>query len=122
MAQRFGEGKFTIRKWHKRTTVEIGSHTPHRLQDTLNAGQEEIAAQLRTHLRLSLDNLLAVAREFIEPTVSRSSLDRLPRRRAVNRLPEPEVEKIQVKSFIAREPGYIHMDVKYLPQMEDETE
>lgn len=121
LAQRFGVGKFTIRKWRKRSTVEDRSHTPHRLQTTLNAAQEEIVVYLRTHLRLSLDDLLAVVREFIEPAMSRSALDRLLRRRGINRLPEPEVEKTQVKSFKAYEPGYIHMDVKYLPQMEDET-
>lgn len=54
--------------------------------------------------------------------MSRSALDRLLRRRGVNRLPEPEVERTQVKSFKAYEPGYVHVDVKYLPQMEDETE
>lgn len=122
LAQRFGVGKFTIRKWRKRSTVEDGSHTPHRLQTTLNAGQEEIVVYLRTHLRLSLDDLLAVVREFIEPAMSRSALDRLLRRRGVNRLPEPEVQKTQVKTFKAYEPGYIHMDVKYLPQMQDEDE
>ncbi|MBQ0930621.1 hypothetical protein KAK07_23715 [Ideonella sp. 4Y16] len=92
LVQRFGVGKFTIRKWRKRTTVEDGSHTPHRLQTTLNVGQEEIVVYLRTHLRLSLDDLLAVVREFIEPAMSRSALDRLLRRRGVNRLPEPEVQ------------------------------
>lgn len=122
LAQRFGVGKFTIREWRKRTTVEDGSHTPHRLQTTLNAGQEEIVVYLRTHLHLSLDDLLAVVWEFIEPGMSRSALDRLLRRRGVNRLPEPEVEKTQVRSSKAYAPGYVHMDVKYLPQKEDETE
>jgi hypothetical protein len=51
---------------------------------------------------LSLDDLLAVVREFIEPAMSRSALDRLLRRRGVNRLPEPEVEKTQVKSLSRR--------------------
>ena len=55
----------------------------------------------RTHLRLSLDDLLAVAREFIEPPMSRSGLDRLLRRRGVNRLPEPEITATQVKAFKA---------------------
>jgi transposase len=115
LAQRFGVGKFTIRKWRKRSTVEDGSHTPHRLQTTLNAAQEEIVVYLRRHLRLSLDDLLAVVREFIEPSMSRSALDRLLRRRGVNRLPEPEVTATQVKSFKAYEPGYVHVDGKYLP-------
>lgn len=60
LAQRFGVGKFTLRKRRKRTSVEDGSHTPHRLQTTLNARQEEIVVYLRTYLRLSMDDLLAV--------------------------------------------------------------
>jgi transposase InsO family protein len=121
LAAQFGVGRLTIRKWRKRGTTEDGSHTPHRLQTTLNAGQEEIVVYLRTQLRLSLDDLLAAVREFIEPAMSRSALDRLLRRRGINRLPEPEVTPTQVKSFKAYEPGYVHMDVKYLPQMQDET-
>lgn len=122
LALRCGVGKFTIRRWRRRSTVEDGSHTPHRLQTTLNAGHEEIVVYLRMQLRLSLDDLLVVVREFIEPLMSRSALDRLLRRRGVNRLPEPEATATQLKSFKAYEPGYVHMDVKYLPQMQDESE
>jgi hypothetical protein len=119
LAQRFGVGKFTIRRGRKRSTVEDASHTPHRLQTTLSAGQEEIVVHLCSHLRLSLDDLLAVEREFIEPAISRSGPDRLLRWRGVNRLPEPEGTLPQVKSFKAHEPGDDHMAVKYLPQMQD---
>ena len=115
LAERFNVGRSTIRKWRQRHGVQDASHTPHRLQTTLNAGQEELVVYLRSQLRLPLDDLLAVIHEFIEPAMSRSALDRLLRRRGVNRLPEPEVEKPQVKSFKAYEPGYVHMDVKYLP-------
>lgn len=44
--------------------------------------------------------------------MSRSVLDRLLRRRGHCRLPVPAKP----------EPGYIHVDVKYLPQMEDESQ
>ena len=53
------------------------SHTPHRLQTTLNAGQEELVVYLRSQLRLPLDDLLAVVRECIHPTMGRSSLHRI---------------------------------------------
>ncbi|BCN40574.1 hypothetical protein ALDI51_38930 [Alicycliphilus denitrificans] len=76
---------------------------------------------LHTHLRLSQDDLLAVVREFIKPAMSLPALDRLLRRRGVNHLPEPEVEKTQSKTLKAYEPGCVHMDVKYLPQMQDEA-
>ncbi|WP_130480028.1 hypothetical protein [Sphaerotilus mobilis] len=89
-------------------------------QTTLNAGQEEIVVYLRRQFSLSLDDLQVVVREFIAPAMTRSALDRLLRRRRVNRQPEPEVAPTAVKSFHAYEPGYVHINVKYLPQMHDE--
>ncbi len=77
LAQQYGIGLDTVRKWRHRTTVQDASHTPHRLQTTLNAAQEELVVYLRTQLLLPLDDLLAVVREFIEPAMSRSALDRL---------------------------------------------
>jgi transposase InsO family protein len=75
---------------------------------------------LRRYLMLPLDDLLAVVHEFIEPSMSRSALDRLLRRRGISKLPKPEVMVEPAQAFKAYTPGYIHMDVKYLPQMQDE--
>src|SRR5574337_2130 len=121
LARQFNVCRDTIRKWRKRDTVQDGSHTAHRLQTTLNAGQEELVIYLRTQLLLPLDDLLAVVREFIEPDMSRSALDRLLRRRGHSRLPVPAKPANATQPFKAYEPGYIHIDVKYLPQMADET-
>ncbi len=96
------------------------SHTPHRLQTTLNARQEELVFYLRKQLRLPLDYLLAVVREFIHPTMGHSSLHRLLVRRGVDKLPKPSTESSPARPFNAYEPGYVHIYVKYLPQMADE--
>ena len=80
LAAQYGIGVGTVRKWRHRTSVHDASYTAHRLQTTLNAGQEELVIYLRTQL-LPLDDLLAVVREFIEPAMSRLALDRLLRRR-----------------------------------------
>ena len=120
LAQQYGIGIGTVRKWRGRTTVHDASHTAHRLQTTLNAGQEELVIYLRSQLRLPLDDLLAVVREFIEPAMSRSALDRLLRRRGHSRLPVQPKPEGEHKPFKAYEPGYVHVDVKYLPQMHDE--
>lgn len=120
LARQFNVCRDTIRKWRKRDTVQDGSHTAHRLQTTLNAAQEELVIYLRTQLLLPLDDLLAVVKEFIEPKMSRSALGRLLRRRGHSRLPVPEKAISTTKPFKAYEPGYIHIDVKYLPQMADE--
>ena len=73
---------------------------------------------------LSLDDLLAVTREFIHPEVSRSGLDRCLRRHGVSNLkalmPQEDGAKMPVKPFKAYDPGFVHVGVKYLPQMPDE--
>lgn len=122
LARQYNVSRDTVRKWRKRETVLDASHTAHRLQTTLNAGQEELVVYLRTALRLPLDDLLAVVHEFIEPSMSRSALDRLLRRRGVSRLASAEPVAAPRQPFKAYEPGYVHVDVKYLPQMADESE
>jgi hypothetical protein len=73
-------------------------YTPHRLQTTLTPAQEAVAVALRKALLLPLDDLLAVVREFLNPHVSRSGLDRCLRRHGVGtltalkpRIPPPHV-------------------------------
>ena len=123
LAERFGVTPQTIYKWRKRDNVEDRSHTPHRLQTTLTPAQEAVAVALRKTLLVSLDDLLAVVREFLNPNVSRSGLDRCLRRHGVGNLRDLQAKAARPKhsAFKAYEPGYIHIDVKYLPQMADET-
>ncbi len=99
------------------------SHTPHRLQTTLTPAQEAVALVLRKILLVSIDDLLAVVREFLNADVSRSVLDRCLRRHGVASLRDLQGcdHWPQHKAFRAYEPGYLHVDVKYLPQMADET-
>ena len=112
----------TIRRWKGRDSVEDRSHTAHQLQTTLSPGQEAIVIALRQMLRLPLDDLLVVTREFINEAASRSGISRLLRRHGISRLPVETEPKTPYKPFKDYEPGYLHMDVKYLPQMADETE
>ncbi|CAB4244605.1 transposase [Methylacidimicrobium sp. AP8] len=121
LARQFRVTRETIRRWRKRDFVEDASHTPHHLPTTLNPGQEELVIYLRTQLRLPLDDLLAVIREFIEPSMTRSALGRLLRRRGHSRLPQPEKPANPTQPFKVYLPGYFHVDLKYLPQMADET-
>jgi transposase InsO family protein len=62
-------------------------------------------------------------REFLNPNVARSGLDRCLRRHGVGSLRNLKAkdDKPKHSGFKAYEPGYIHIDVKYLPQMADET-
>ncbi len=123
VADRYGVSEQTVWKWRNRDDVHDRSHTPHRLQTTLTPAQEAVAISLRRTLLLPLDDLLAVVREFLNPNVSRSGLDRCLRRHGVSRLKDlkPTAPKPAHKPFKAYEPGYLHIDVKYLPQMADEA-
>ena len=124
LAERFNIGLATVYKWRSRTEFLDRSHTAHRLQTTLTPAQEAVVVHLRKSLLLPLDDLLAVAREFLCPAVSRSGLDRCLRRHAVGNLHRlrPAVPAVPHKPFKTYEPGYLHMDVKYLPQMADQSQ
>ncbi len=123
LAERYGITEQTVWKWRKRDSVNDRSHTAHRLQTTLTPAQEAVAVALRKTLLVSLDDLLAVVREFLNPNVSRSGLDRCLRRHSVGNLRDLKVKTARPKpsGFKAYEPGYLHIDVKYLPQMANQT-
>ena len=122
VAERCGISEQTVWKWRKRDSVHDRRHTPHRLQTTLTPAQEAVAVALRRSLLLPLDDLLSVVREFLNPNVSRSGLDRCLRRHGAGNLRElkPATPRTAHRPFKAHAPGYLPIDVKYLPQMADE--
>ena len=125
-AKVFGITRATAAKWLKRDDVQDRSHRAHTLHTTLSMAQEAIVLALRQSLYLPLDDLLFITRQYINPDVSRSGIARLLKREGMSRLedmiPKAEGETIAPKkTFKDYEPGFIHIDIKYLPQMPDET-
>ena len=124
LAERYNVSRHTIRKWQNRDGVEDVSHRPHKLETTLSPVQEILVVALRTTLLLPTDDLLVVVREFINPDVSRAGLGRCLRRHRVSNLrdlvPKEEGETVAKKTFKDYAPGFIHIDIKYLPKMPDE--
>jgi hypothetical protein len=76
----------TVRKWRKRENTTDGSHKPKQLNTTLSEAQEYVVIELRTRLLLSLDELLAVCKQFINVNVSRAGLQRCLKRHGVSKL------------------------------------
>ena len=81
---------------------------------------------LRQTLYLPLDDLVYITKQYINPDASRSGIARLLEREGMARLedviPKAEGETISAKkTFKDYEPGFVHIDIKYLPQMPDET-
>jgi hypothetical protein len=70
--------------------------------------QKAVAVVLRKTLLVSIDDLLAVVREFLNPDVSRSGLDRCLRRHGVGNLRDLQAKdpRPKRKAFKAYEPGY----------------
>ena len=122
LARRYGVTAPTVRKWRKRDSTADRSHRPHTLHTTLTPAQEAVAMAVRETLWLPLDDLLAVVREFLNPAVSRSGLARCMKRHGLNQRPiEDKEARPAHKTFKDYEPGFLHVDIKYLPQMADET-
>ena len=122
LARHYGVIAPTVRKWRERDSTADRSHRPNTLHCTLTAAQEAVAMAVRETLWLPLDDLLVVVREFLNPAVSRSVLARCMKRHGLNRRPvEDQDAPVVRKTFKDYAPGFIHIDIKYLPQMADET-
>jgi len=70
--------------------------------------------------------LLVGTREFVNEQASRSGIDRCLRRHGVDNLRQLQADDRAgaapvVKTFKSYEPGFVHVDIKYLPPMPDET-
>ena len=126
LAQRYNVTVATVRKWRGRDDMQDRSHCPNKLSTTLTPAQEVLVVELRRTLLLPLDDLLAITHEFINPAASRSGLNRCLLRHGVSKLaglvPAVEGEAAPKKSFKDYEPGFVHVDIKYLPHMPDETQ
>ena len=126
LARRYNVSRHTIAKWQKRDTVEDRSHRPHQLHCTLTPVQEQIVVELRKTLLLATDDLLVVTREFINPNVSRAGIIRLMKRHNISSLKALTPEELAPKQaartakFKSYAPGFLHVDIKYLPRMPDE--
>ena len=97
--------------------------TAPRLQTTRTPAQEVVAVALRKTLLWSLDGLLTVGREFLNPTISRSGLGLCLRRHGLGRLCDLKAKNDthQHSGLKTSESKYIHIDVKFPPHIANET-
>ena len=113
----------TARKWRGREDTRDASHRPHTMRTPLSPAQEALVVELRRTVLLPPDGLVAVT--HIHPEASRAAVGRLPKREGVSRLadllPAEEGAPAPEKAFKDYAPGYLHTDLKELPQMPDEA-
>ena len=114
LSLQYGVSENTIRKWKNRTKFQDKSSRPHHIKYALSELEMRIAVELRILTWWSLDEITE-ALNPLEPEKIRSAVYRTFVREEINRVPEKEKEK--AKKFKEYDPGYLHIDVTYLPKI-----
>jgi transposase-like protein len=114
LSLKYGVSKKTIRKWKNRTDFEDKSSRPATIRYSLSELDILIAVKLRVLTWWALDEIVEAVNP-LEPEKSRSAVYRTFVREGINKVPEKEKEK--AKKFKEYDPGYLHIDVTYLPKI-----
>jgi len=114
LAERFRINEKTVSKWKNRAYLVDKSSRPRTIQRSLTDLEREVIRVVRTLTWLELDDLVESVLPSM-PKANRSNVYRTLRDFGVNRVPEEKKE--QAKKFKEYEPGYLHIDVTYLPQL-----
>lgn len=115
LAIKYGISNSTVLKWKKRTSLEDRSARPKTIHYTLTDFEQSLFVALRKSTWLPLDALTQMVFGS-QSTTFRSAVYRTLKRNDVNRVPKEQKEK--AKKFKDYPPGYLHIDVTYLPKIE----
>jgi len=114
LSHQYGVSENTIGKWKNRTKFEDKSSRPHAIKYALSEVEMLIAIKLRVLTWWSLDEITEAVNP-LEPEKIRSAVYRTFVREEINQVPEKEKEK--AKKFKEYDPGFLHVDVTYLPKI-----
>lgn len=120
LAKRYGVSTETIRKWRKRgpDACQDRSARPHKLAWRASDEERAIVCALRRSTGFPLDALTFVVSHFL-PHLNRDAVYRILKAEGLNRLPPAEKARKPHGSFKNYEVGFIHVDVKHLPKLQD---
>ncbi|MDO5607383.1 MAG: IS481 family transposase [Capnocytophaga sp.] len=113
LSQRYGVSVQTVHKWKKRTFQNDVSSRPKNLSYSLTQLQENLIISVRRSSWFSLDEITEM---FSAENVTRSTVYRCLKRNNLSTKPKEQREKL--KKFKEYEPGFIHLDVTYLPKIQ----
>ena len=120
LAKRYGVSTETIRKWRKRgpDACQDRSARPHKLPWRASDEERAIVCALRRSTGFPLDALTFVVSHFL-PHLNRDAVYRILKAEGLNRLPPAEQARKPHGTFKDYEVGFIHVDVKHLPKLQD---
>lgn len=103
----------TVGNWKNSQQTEDHSSRPHRIHYALTKAEERIIIKVRDQGLFTLDELLEALEPYIE-RLNRSNCYRTLLRYKRNRFSDQEGKKR--KQFAQYDPGFLHIDVFYLPR------
>lgn len=113
LAAKFQISEQTVSKWKNRASIEDASSRPLNIAYALTDLEKALIVSLRKSSWASLDEIWENILET-NPAVSRSSVYRCLVNEKINKIPQDKKEV--AKKFKEYEPGYLHIDVTYLPK------
>jgi transposase InsO family protein len=120
LAKRYGVSTETIRKWRQRGPADCQDRSarPHKLPWKASEEERAIVCALRRATGFPLDDLTFVVTHFL-PHLNRDAVYRILKAEGLNRLPPAEGSRKPHGTFKAYELGFVHLDVKHLPKLQD---
>ncbi|MCP4054889.1 MAG: transposase family protein, partial [Mesoflavibacter sp.] len=115
LSQQMHVGVKTISKWRKRKFIEDKISRPKTIYRALSDIERETIRVIRTLTWLELDDLTDSVLPLM-PKANRSNVYRTLCHFGINQVPHEK--KQQAKKFKEYEPGFLHIDVTYLPKLE----
>lgn len=117
LAKKYGITRGTVRKWRKRTTIEDQSRARKTYTYALTDVERLVVTEVRKMTWWSAETLVEVLKKFI-PKIHKRNVERLFVREGISRKPKEKEEEKPVKKFKNYKPGFLHIDVKYLPKIQ----
>ena len=113
LANQFSISKQTVSKWKNRNFTTDASSKPSKIEYALTEIETALAVSIRKSSWLPLDDVFDTL-TLQNPSISRSAVYRCFVKNGINKV--PEIQKEKAKTFKAYEPGYLHIDVTYMPK------
>lgn len=115
LAHQFGISTQTVSKWKNRDFLQDKSCKPNRIQYALSDFEQNLIVSIRKSTWFALDEVWEMVLTE-NKSITRSSVYRCFVRNEINSVPEKEKEKL--KKFKEYDPGFLHIDVTYLPKID----
>lgn len=118
LVEQLGVSKQTISKWKNRNFNTDASSRPHHIEYALTGIETALVISLRSSSWLPLDEVFEMLLEQ-NKLISRISVYRCFVKNGLNKV--PQLKRDEAKKFKAYEPGYLHIDVTYMPKFKGQS-